>query len=206
MTNNNESMATVVETFYVEETTNLIHDAEALKKWNERVDELELHGQKDVVVADKSPIPFLWMNSAIVKTFETLCPTKVEIAKYDKTPIPLDLLDVVALCKREKYFDCIEVWYNEEQKDPAIVGYKIDKAIKEDWWAKSQGKKYLIGRWADVKESLDALVVRAKKMFIENTKNSLQYQIKQYQRNLEDVEQIAERDFGGAMPSTLLPF
>ena len=105
-------MATVVETFYVEETTNLIHDNDALTRWNEKVDELGLEGQRSVVKTDKSPIPFLWMNAAIIHTFETLCPTKVDIDKYDKTPIPVELLDVVSLCFKEQYFDRIKVWYN----------------------------------------------------------------------------------------------
>ena len=49
MENNNQSMNTVVETFYVSETINLIHDNEALSKWNEKVEELKLTGQKEVV-------------------------------------------------------------------------------------------------------------------------------------------------------------
>ena len=63
MENNNQSMNTVIETFYVSETVNLIHDNDALTKWNEKVEELKLSGQKEVVKEDKSPIPFLWMNS-----------------------------------------------------------------------------------------------------------------------------------------------
>lgn len=201
-------MATVVETFYVEETVNLIHDNDALAKWNEKVNELGLEGQKTVVKTDKSPIPFLWMNEALVSAFEVLCPSKTEMEKYDKTPIPLELLEVVSLCKREDYFDLVEVWFNEREKDPVIIGYKYNLGSSEsDWWRKSRGDKYLIGRWADVKASLDALVKRAKNLFFQSETLRLKQQIRDSQRHLEDLESIIERKFGNAMPITDdLPF
>lgn len=206
MENNNQSMSTVVETFFVEETINLIHDNDALKKWNERVQELGLEGQTKVVLAEeKSPVPFLWMNSAIVATFETLCPTKVDIKEYDKSPIPVELLDAVALCNKEEYFLKIQVWYNERQKDPVIVGYKYNKG-KSDWEKEYYADKYLIGRWADVKASLDQLIQRAKAIFISDSKDELNRRIKQNQRELEDLELSANSRFGNAMPVTDMPF
>lgn len=200
-------MATIVETFFVEETTNLIQDNEALAKWNEKVEELELHGQRTVVKIDKSPIPFLWMNSSIISTFEVLCPTQVDISNYDKTPIPVELLDIVSLCKKDQYFDLIEVWYNEKQKDPVIVGYCYDaKEGQSDWVKKFYAKKYLIGRWADVKASIDQLVERARRLFFNSETVRLKQEIRDRQRNLEDLETAIDTKFGGAMPSTDLPF
>lgn len=206
--NNNSSMATVVETFIVEETSNLIHDNEALAKWNEKVEELQLEGQKEVVAIDKSPIPFLWMNNALIATFSTLCPTKVRIEKYNKTPIPVEILELVSLSNKEQYFDFIEIWFNEIEKDPVCVGYLVDVEYKnrEAYYQSAYSKKYLIGRWADVKASLDTLVERAKKVFIANQTASYKQSIKMYQRQLEDLEEEANRNFGGAMPITSLPF
>lgn len=207
MNNNNSSMATVVETFYVEETINLIHDNEALAKWNEKVAELGLEGQKAVIVADKSPVPFLWMNDALIATFETLCPTKAKIQEYNKTPIPVELLDTVSLCVKEQYFDKIEVWFNEKDKDPVIIGYKNDMSQSEKWYQEYKAAKYLIGRWADVKASLDTLVKRAKQLYIEQQTNFFKVEIKATQRKLEDVELTAEEKFGNPMPITNgLPF
>ena len=148
LSNNNQSMATVVETFLIEETINLIHDNEALQKWNDKVAELGLQGQQHVLtVKDKSPIPFMWMNNAIIATFETLCPTKVLVEKYDKTPIPLEILDLVSLSKNEGYFYKMEIWYNEQEKNPVCVGYAEDttQSNKEEWYKAHYAKKYLIG-------------------------------------------------------------
>jgi hypothetical protein len=208
MQNNSPSLATTVETFYIAETIDLVHDNDALQEWNEKVQELGLTGQADVIVKDKSPVPFLWMNEALISTFETLCPTKVSIDKYSKTPIPLELLKTVSLCRNEQYFDKIEVWYNEKEKDPVIVGYKYDQTQtrKDEWYQLHYAAKYLIGRWADVKASLDQLTERAKKIFIASETNSLTQNIRQYQRQLEDVALTAESKFGNAMPLTSLPF
>lgn len=207
--NNSQSMATVVETYFIEETIDLIHDNDALTKWHEKIEELGLEGQKAVVTTDKSPIPFLWMNESIVNTFELLCPSKIEISKYDKSPIPVELLEIVGLCKKEDYFNKIEVWFNEKQKDPAIIGYKFreDKIHEGEWYQNYYASKYLIGRWADVKASLDQLVERAKKLFIHSETIRLKQEIKDSQRKLEDLETSAENKFGGALPVTdNLPF
>lgn len=207
MENNNQSMATVVETFYIAETVNLIHDNEALAKWNDKVTELGLQGQTEVVKTDKSPIPFLWMNAAVISTFQVLCPTKVDIKVYNKTPIPVELLEVVSLCVKENYFDAIKVWYNEKEKDPVIVGYlQQGDNDKSDWQLEYYANKYLIGRWADVKASLDSLINRAKKLFFNSESLRLKQEIRDRQRNLEDLETTIETTFGGALPLTDLPF
>jgi hypothetical protein len=201
-------MATVVETFYVEETTNLIHDADALQAWNEKCEELQLEGQKTIVSKEKSPIPFLWMNSGLVKTFEVLCPTKVDVTKYDKQPIPVELLETISLCFKEDYFDGIKIWYNEKEKDPVVVGYKMtsDKNYSDTWETNYYSEKYLIGRWADVKASIDSLVDRAKKVFFQSETMRLKQEVKDRQRQLEDLEFQTSLIFGATMPPTNLAF
>lgn len=200
-------MKTVVETFLIEETVDLLHDNDQLDKWNERVEELGLIGQKTIIKKDKSPIPFMWMNNSLLATFEILCPTKVDVDKYDKTPIPVEILDLISLSNNEGHLDLIEVWYNEKSPDPVCIGYKFDPKTKDDlWYKKYQAQKYLIGRWADVKASLDSLVGRAKKMFIHAESIRLKQQIKDATRNLEDLEKSAEDKFGYALPETDIQF
>jgi hypothetical protein len=207
--NNNQSMQTVVETFIIQETSELIHDNEALSKWNDRVNELELEGQREIVSVDKSPIPFLWMNTGLISTFSVLCPTKVKVEKYSKTPIPVEILDLISLSKKENYFDFIEIWYNDQDKDPVAVGYLVDQEYKskEGWYHQHYSKKYLIGRWADVKASLDSLTIKAKALWISSTIGTLKQEIRDRQRKIEDVEEAANNQFGNSMPTTPdLPF
>lgn len=207
--NNNQSMQTVVETFLVEETMNLIHDNDSLILWNEKVDQLGLQGQKEIVKTEKSPIPYLWMNNALVATFETLCPTKVNIEKYNRTAIPLEILDLVAMSRNEKHFDFVQIWFNEVDKDPVCIGFTVPEENKNqsEWYQVYYSQKYLIGRWADVKASLDTLIKKARLVFIANTKSEHEKSIRDHQRNIEDLEHTANGKFGGAMPSsTELPF
>jgi hypothetical protein len=205
--NNSASMKTEVETYIIEETQELIYDNEKLDQWNKLVSELGLAGQTTVVKAEKSPIPFLWMNKALVKVFEELCPRKTKLEEYSKTPIPVEALSLVSLSKKEGYFDKIEVWYNDESPDPAIVGYKYTQGSGE-WERNWYADKYLLARWSDVKASLVELTDRAKKLFALRRTNELKDSIKRQQRELEDLEIEANKLFGfaGENKGVDLPF
>lgn len=214
-------MKTVVETFVIEETEELIYDNEKLQKWNERVEELKLAGQTRVVKPDKSPIPFMFMNSALLNVFDELCPRHVSVEEYDKTPIPVEVLDLIALSVRENYFKEVQVWFDDKTPDPVVigmtgdwhemayydnsnkklVGLKFDsRAQAENAGAKhpffSNSGNYLIAKWGDVKQSLEELRDRAVKRFTASQSIELRKTIKESQRKLDDLEQEAHERFG----------
>lgn len=204
--NNSKDMNTIVETFFVEETASLIYDNEDLQKWGDMVTQLGLNGQQKVVSGDKSPIPFLWMNESLQNLFMCLCPTRVDVVQYDKMPIPLEILDLIALSNREGYFFKIEIWYDEKSLDPVCIGYKAkDDKPKDKWHMEYYAEKYLLGKWSDVKASFSELFERAKRRFIAERSNQLRRTIKDAQRSLEDLEDESERQFGSA-PLSNLPF
>jgi hypothetical protein len=120
--NNHSMMNTQVETFIIEETEPLIYDNEQLAKWHALVEKLDLKGQKKVAKQGLSPIPFLYMNQMMMRVCRTLCPSHTAIEDYDLTPIPMPVLDLVALSQKEKYFQKVEIWYDEESPDPFCVG------------------------------------------------------------------------------------
>lgn len=224
---NAPEMATVVETYLVEETVDLIYDNEKLDKWNELVSELGLTGQNAIRCPEKSPIPFMPMNQQLYTTFETLCPRKVSIDKYNASTIPVEILDLVRLSNKEQYFGGIEIWYDEQQKDPVCVAYSGSwriqdgnrnfhkdqtgfrtKELCEQYISEHEyenctpydmtwGRNYwLIGRWADVKQSFAELKARAKERFIFEKKTNLLQEIKKNQRELDDLESSADLSFG----------
>lgn len=197
LSNNSASMKTVVETYIIEETQELIYDNEKLGQWNKLVGELGLTGQRQVLKTDKSPIPFLWMNEVLVAVFGELCPRKVKVSEYNKTPIPVEALGLVSLSVKEGYFNEIEVWYDDKTPDPAIIGYKYTKGTSA-WENQYYAEKYLLARWSDVKATLAELTERAKNRFILRTSNELRDTIKRNQRSLEDVEITANNKFGFA--------
>lgn len=120
--NNSNEMKTAVETFVIEETASLIYDNEQLDKWNDLVKDLGLKGQTKIVAPTKSPIPFMFIKTGMKNVFETLCPRKVDVSEYDVTHIPVEILDLVALSKREDYFTKVEIWYDDKNPDPLCVG------------------------------------------------------------------------------------
>lgn len=219
--NNSESMKTIVETFLTEETIDLIYDNEQLDAWNKYVDELGLSGQRNVVKKDKSPIPFMHLKKSYVRICETICPRKVSIESYNITPIPVEILELVALSKREKYFEEIVIWYDDKSPDPFCLGvnheyYSVngnswktrhpnyESALNEmnekGWEGKpakpwDSGTYYLIGKWADVKKSWDELKEIAMNRYMKSEKISFEKAIKEAQRGLEDLKIKAYEQF-----------
>jgi len=122
-----------VQTYIQPETEDLITDNEALTAWEQKVMELGLSGQLKVQSGEgKSPIPFLYMKQNLVDVFSTLCPVKVNVKNYNKTPIPIEVLDLISLSVNEDYFADIQVWYDDKSPDPAVIG------LSGAWWVDNQ--------------------------------------------------------------------
>jgi len=212
--NNHESMKTIVETFLIEETVDLIYNNEQLDKWNQYVEELGLQGQTKIVKKEKSPIPFMHLKQSYVNICKTLCPAEVNIKDYNISPIPVEILDLVALSIKENYFDKILVWYDDKSPDPFVVGmnhtsyysHKDDGGLhksfstyeqalqdqNENGWSKRKpygigAEYYLIGKWADVKHSWSELKEMAIERFTNERSNEYHKAIKEAQRGLEDI-------------------
>jgi len=218
---NHNSMKTVVETFLTEETVELIYDNEQLDAWNKHVQELGLVGQTQIVKDNKSPIPFMHLKTSHRNICEEICPVKVQIEKYNITPIPVEILELVALSKRENYFEEIEVWYDDKSPDPFVVGvnYEYYSVDGSSWKTRHPNKKlaqeemdangwkgtptrpwgggtyYLIGKWADVKRSWKELKEMAVERFIAFKKQEYEKQIKDAKRGLEDLQNEAFAKF-----------
>ncbi len=217
LSHNSETMATVVETFVIEETAELIYDGEALENWNNLVSELGLKGQTEIIHPDKSPIPFMHLKEGLINVFKTLCPRALSVENYNITPIPLEILKLIALSKQENYFNKIEIWYDDKNPDPVCVG--MTGHYYQSTWGNDRNKEldnkhfnseqdckdagatgsiyfstkatYLIGKWADVKQSFEELKERAFKRYVEEQGAQYKKQIKESQRQLDDLENNA---------------
>lgn len=219
--NNASEMQTQVQTYLIEETQELIYDNEKLEEWNGLVKELGLRGQTTIRQPEKSPIPFLCINQTQAAILNTLCPRTIDVKEYNLTPIPVEILSLVSLSQKEGYFQKIEVWYDEKQKDPAVVG-QTGTWSEYSWYADSveelKGQKfkteqecldaggkhinfsidarYLIGRWADVKEDFTQLAQRAKERFLGSERVQQEQRIRDAKRELEDLDSKAFEKFG----------
>jgi len=124
------------------ELEELVVDSEKRDEWMEKVTSLGLEGQLKLTKNSEkgSASPYTFMNEQMKLVFGTLCPSKAEVAKYDKSAIPVDVLSHVALCKQEGYFHKLEIWFDNKSPDPVLVGYVTDKY---------NSPLHLIARWGD---------------------------------------------------------
>ena len=160
------------------------------------------------------------LKKGLVNVFSELCPVKVNVEDYNITPIPLEILEMVALSKREGHFDYIQIWYDDVKPDPVCVGVKGTKycpyysdypegmrgkdyellteaqraQVKE--WHYHNNIFYLLGKWADVKRSFSELTQMAINKYREAASHKYNKEIKDAQRKLADIEQEAFEIFG----------
>lgn len=233
--NNAPTMATTVTSYLVEEITELIYDNDKLEKWNTHVRELGLKGQEKLSKPEKSPIPFMHMKKSLVSVFECLCPRKVDVEVFSITPIPVEILDLIALSRKENYFDKVQIWYDDKSPDPVCVGLNYGRYFSRNTVGsletlfptkeaaqESMNKLgvpeqhvphgideeyYLIGKWGDVNYSFEELKKKATIRYI--TEESIKHhkEIKEAQRKIDDIRITAAQKFEDNVNNEIeLPF
>lgn len=161
---------------------------EANEKWKSLAEELGMEGQLSTTIRkndeEGSAIPYMRINKRWHKIFKTICPDKSEYNKYSFSTIPLDGLAEIALCLHQKYFDKIEIWFDNVEKDPLIVGINNGK------WS-SDNKYYLVGRFGDEVLPLEELERKA----INRMKSALEKRVSKLQKTLtESVHDYLDND------------
>lgn len=182
----------MVQTFVIEETEELIYDSDKIQEWKDKCEALGLSEQLALANPDKSPIPFECMNQVSQRVYSTLCPAKVDYKKYGRTPIPIEILSLIALSEKEGYFNGIEIWYDDKSPDPLAVG-----RIGNEW----NGKLYLLGRWGDVLRPFEELKNMAIERYKKSEALSLKSKISDYQYKLDNIETNTERYFNAQAES-----
>ena len=177
----------MVQTFLVEETTELIHDDQKLGEWKQKCEELGLTAQLELANPEKSPIPFESMNTVSQRVYETLCPSRVNYKEYRKTAIPLEVLGLIHLSVNEGYFEKIDIWYDDKTPDPIAVGLVKISSYQYDY--------FTIARWGDVLRPFEELKTLAIQRFINSSKIQIKTKIADYNNKLENVENNAHRYF-----------
>lgn len=115
-----------VEIYQNEELNDIMFQVEALDEWKQIADELGMELQTKFIERAESPIPYPHINTSMEIIFSTLCPKSVNFKKYDKTPIPLEIMRQIAYSVKEKHFQDIEIWYDDKTPDPFAIGITKD--------------------------------------------------------------------------------
>lgn len=111
-----------IQTFKNEELNDTMFSIENQEEWKQIAAELDMGSQLKFMEQSKSLMPYPFINKSMENIFETLCPRKEEYKAYSKTPIPLEVMKELAFCVGEKYFDTLEVWYDDKTPDPFLIG------------------------------------------------------------------------------------
>lgn len=207
----------MVESYFNQELLDITFEVEAMDEWKQLVSELGIEGQDKVINGDSnSAIPYPFMNTSMIRVYETLCSNKQPYNKYDKTPIPLEVLKQISLSKKENYFQEIEIWSDTKAPDPLVVGmtckffntdvndsdgkrlyFNSEQECKahpdfgktSNYVHKSDEKRYLIARWGDelrVYKELKAIALERK---MEEIGNGLQKTLKEAEMKLKLVKE-----------------
>jgi hypothetical protein len=178
----------MVQSFLVEESKELIFDTDKLEEWKQKCEELGLSGQLELTAPEKSPLPFEFMDTVTKRVYETLCPSKVNFKEYKKTAIPLEVLSLIHLSVNEKYFDEIQIWYDDKSPDPLAVGIN-----KHGEYGATDN--YTIARWGDVLKPFAELKELAIARYTNSSTLTLKGKIADLTNRLENVQLNSQRYF-----------
>lgn len=156
------------------ELDELIQNADKNQEWSELCFHLGMEGQLSTIkrssddeTSTGNPIPYMAINKRWLKIFKTLCPDKIEYKKYKFSTVPLDGLKEILLCVHQKYFDVVEIWWDNVVKDPLIIGIINGKYS-------SDKQHYLIGRFGDEILPLEMLEQKAIQRIVSHLKNTVE--------------------------------
>jgi hypothetical protein len=151
----------LVETYECQETA--AEPIEASEEAVRLIEELGLAGQKAMLTpgTEKVPapgrLPYSQATAEQIFVFRVLCPRDYKLKDYNRTPIPLRVLQIASHAQSLGFFDELVVWdaTSADEKDPVLVGLK--KNAQWTW----QNDSYLLARWGEELESWPTLLKRA---------------------------------------------
>lgn len=157
------------------ENENLILDEKELSRYHELIQELGI--QNTTESDNKCPNVYICLNSAMNKQLKALCPSSDSIENYRRTTIPVQVLDALKFAKDNNMFEKYEIWYDDVQPDPLLIGKKFknedDKNNNYSW----RMDNYLIARWGDcaieIPELMDMGYERIKENLIDQANDVL---------------------------------
>jgi hypothetical protein len=134
----------------------LILDEEQLAEYHELTAELGLQvvEQQD----QKVPNVYIFLNSAMTKQLHAICPRHLKVEEYKKSTIPVEVLKVLKFAKEQNMYEGYEIWYNDVEPDPLLIGwnYSSDNAREKQYsWQKD---RFLMARWGDCAMELPELL------------------------------------------------
>lgn len=144
-----------VKIYREKENEALILDEVQLEKYHALTQKLGLSLPTE---EQKIPSVYVSLNFAMQKQLQAVCPANISVDKYTKSAIPLEVLEVLDFCKENSMYEGYQVWYNDVEPDPMLIGWNFEDdtaRINNYTWRKNY---FLIARWGDCSMELEALL------------------------------------------------
>lgn len=149
---------TVVKIYREPENTGLILNEEELNEYKKLAGELGL----DEFKPDKVPSVYTPINQVQIRALKALCPCTYKLKKYTRGTIPVEALQAVKFATDNEMFDVLEVWCDDKEPDPVIIGKSFtNQSDRENDYTWNMHHT-LIARWGDCSHELSELVDMAK--------------------------------------------
>ena len=126
------------------------------------INDLGIYGQKNLVYdsyqegVNKKRVPYRQINADERFVYKMLCPKDYPLEEYNRSSIPLRVLQVLEHARGLCFFDNFVIWDRDEAqvKDPVLIGL----GGSSNTWDR---KEYIIARWGDELETFSILLKRA---------------------------------------------
>ena len=134
----------------------LILDEEQLAEYHELTAELGLQ----IVEQQENKVPnvYVFLNSAMTKQLHAICPKHIEVGNYRKSTIPVEVLKVLKFAKDNNMYEGYEIWYNDVEPDPLLIGWNYSNDIAREKQYSWQKDRFLMARWGDCAVELPELL------------------------------------------------
>ena len=216
----------VVQIFRQPELTDTIAEEGAKERWLELIEEMGLVGQIKAKGSEpeNAPIPYLVLNSQLKEVVKTLCKEEIDYKEFTFSAIPIEVLEVISHSVKENMFTKICIRWNDDIKDPIVVGYKgnyyayrgnswrSDDIVKGDTKQETinqlgetnkknsiyfnEQSMYLIARWGDENKPIETLRIEASERYKKETNNRINQEIIKLQNELRLLEIETQTKFG----------
>ena len=148
------------------ENVGLLLDDEQLEKYQSLALELGIPEVKP----DKTPSVYQVLNTSQTRALEALCPASIDLKSYSRSTIPVEVLQAIKFVVDNEMFDKIEVWYDDKNPDPMIIGKKYNNDNDRQKGYSWTMVNTLIARWGDCAYELPELIEMGKKRLVEEKK------------------------------------
>lgn len=187
-----------IETYEIEPPSSEIGQLAADGEARMICEKLGLRGQ--LALADnesQTPFPYRRMSLIEQRVFEYHCPVKTPLNDYRSDAIPVRVLQVASHALDCNVLKRIEIWHPKEAKlDPVLVGIGGEYGMEP----------FLLARWGAVWKEFAVLLDEAKRGWVDLRRARLERAVRETQKELDNVEQIAVEYFSGEHVETSVYF